>query len=113
MTNFEDFTTLFVQNVGAKEGAVSPVITSSASFSYGTPETAEGIFDGSVKKPLYARMGNPTTAKLESVMAEMDGGFGAVATSSGMGAVSLVTMSLLSSGDEVISIAGLPDPLPA
>lgn len=107
MNNFEDYTTLFVQNVGAKEGAVSPTITSSASFSYGTPETAEGIFDGSVKKPLYSRMGNPTTAKLESILAQMDNGVGAIATSSGMGATSLATMSLLSSGDEIISIGGL------
>ena len=107
MNNFEDYSTKFVQSVGNKEGAVSPVITSSASFAYGTPETAEGIFDGSIKKPLYSRMGNPTTAKLESIMADMDGGIGAVATSSGMGATTLATMSLLSSGDEIVSIGGL------
>ena len=49
MNNFEEYTTKFVQEVGNKEGAVSPVVTSSASFAYGTPETAEGIFDGSIK----------------------------------------------------------------
>ena len=52
-------------------------------------------------------MGNPTTAKLESILADMDGGIGAVATSSGMGATTLATMSLLSAGDEVVSIGGL------
>ncbi len=107
MNKFESYCTKFVQTIGAKEGAVSPAIISSASFAYGTPETAEGIFNGSVKKPLYSRMGNPTTAKLESIMSEMDGGVGAVATSSGMGATTLATMSLLSQGDEVISIGGL------
>lgn len=107
MNNFEEYSTKLVQSVGNKEGAVSPVVANSASFAYGTPEIAEGIFDGSVKKPLYARMGNPTTAKLESVMADMDGGVGAIATSSGMGAVTLATMSLLSSGDEIISVGGL------
>ncbi|WP_373073361.1 aminotransferase class I/II-fold pyridoxal phosphate-dependent enzyme [Sulfurimonas sp.] len=107
MNNFEEYCTQFVQSVGNKEGAVSPAITSSASFAYGDPETAEGIFNASVKKPLYSRMGNPTTAKLESVMAQMDGGIGAVATSSGMGAITLATMSLLSSGDEIISVGGL------
>ncbi len=107
MNNFEEYSTMFVQSVGNKEGAVNPAITNSASFAYGTPEIAEGIFDGSVKKPLYARMGNPTTAKLESIMADMDGGVGAIATSSGMGAVTLATMSLLSSGDEIVSIGGL------
>ena len=107
MNKFEIFCTAFVQNVGNKEGAISPAITSSASFGYGSPETAEGIFNGSVKKPLYSRMGNPTTAKLESIMAQMDGGVGAVATSSGMGATTLACMSLLAAGDEIISIGGL------
>jgi O-acetylhomoserine (thiol)-lyase len=107
MNHFEEYCTKFVQSVGNKEGAVSPVITNSASFAYATPEIAEGIFEGSVKKPLYSRMGNPTTAKLESIMADMDGGIGAVATSSGMGATTLATMSLISCGDEIISIGGL------
>ena len=107
MNHFKEYCTQFVQSVGAKEGSVSPVLTSSASFAYGTPEMAEGIFDGSIKKPLYARMGNPTTAKLESIMAKMDGGIGAVATSSGMGATSLAIMSIVSAGDEIISIGGL------
>ena len=107
MNKFENYCTAFVQSVGNKEGAISPTITSSASFGYGSPETAEGIFNGSVKKPLYSRMGNPTTAKLESIMAEMDGGVGAVATSSGMGATTLACMSLLAAGDEIISIGGL------
>lgn len=107
MNNFEKYATKFVQSVGNKEGAISPAITSSAAFGYGNAETGEGIFDGSVKKPLYSRMGNPTTAKLESILAEMDGGVGAVATSSGMGATTLATMSLLASGDEIISIGGL------
>ncbi|WP_372998095.1 PLP-dependent aspartate aminotransferase family protein [Sulfurimonas sp.] len=107
MNNFEEYCTKFVQSVGNKEGAVSPAVINSASFAYGTPEIAEGIFEGSVKKPLYSRMGNPTTAKLESIMAEMDGGVAAVATSSGMGATTLACMSLLASGDEIISIGGL------
>ena len=107
MNNFEEFSTYFVQNVGSKEGAVSPAIIQSAAFGYGSPETAEGIFDGSVKKPLYSRMGNPTTAKLEGILAEMDGGIGAVATSSGMAATALATISLLKSGDSIISIGGL------
>ena len=107
MNNFEEYCTKFVQSVGNKEGAVSPAVTNSASFAYGDAETAEGIFDGSVKKPLYSRMGNPTTARLESIMTGMDGGVGAIATSSGMAATTLATMSLLSAGDEIISIGGL------
>ncbi len=107
MNRFEEFTTQFVQQLGKKNGAVSPAIINSASFGYGDAKNAEGIFDGSVKEPLYARVGNPTSAQLESVLATMDGGIGAIATSTGMAATSLATMSLLSSDDEVISIGGL------
>ena len=107
MENFEEYSTYFVQEIGSKEGAVSPSITQSASFGYGDSQTGEGIFNGSVKKPLYSRMGNPTTAKLENILAKMDGGVGAVCTSSGMAATTLAVMSIVSSGDEIISVGGL------
>jgi O-acetylhomoserine (thiol)-lyase len=106
-TAFEEFTSFFVQEVGSKEGAVSPVIAQSASFGYGDSVTGEGIFDGSVKKPLYSRVGNPTTGKLEGILANMDGGIGAVCTSSGMAATTLAVMSIVSTGDEIVSIGGL------
>jgi len=104
---FEEYTTRFVQQTGKKEGPISPVMVNSASFGYGDSETGEGIFDGSVKKPLYARVGNPTSAQLEQILASMDGGIGAIATSSGMGATAMATLSLLRAGDEIISIGGL------
>jgi len=107
MHRFEEFSTTFVQDIGKKEGAISPSITPSASYGYGTPEIAEGIFDGSVKQPLYARMGNPSGSQLEQMIAKMDGGVGAVVTSSGMAATSLAVMSIVSHGDEIISIGGL------
>jgi O-acetylhomoserine (thiol)-lyase len=52
-------------------------------------------------------MGNPTSAQLEQILATMDGGVGAVTASSGMGATAMATLSLLKSGDEIISIGGL------
>lgn len=107
MNRFEKFTTQFVQQIGKKEGPISPAMINSASFGYGSSETGEGIFDGSIKKPLYARVGNPTSAQLEQILASMDGGVGAVAASSGMGATAMATLSLLKAGDEIISIGGL------
>jgi O-acetylhomoserine (thiol)-lyase len=107
MNRFEEFTTRLVQQVGKKEGPISPVMVNSASFGYGTSEIGEGIFEGSVKKPLYARVGNPTSAQLEQILASMDGGIGAIAASSGMGATAMATLSLLRAGDEIISIGGL------
>ncbi|NOQ31568.1 MAG: aminotransferase class I/II-fold pyridoxal phosphate-dependent enzyme [Helicobacteraceae bacterium] len=107
MKNFEDYSTQLTQSVGSKDGLVSPAIANSASFAYGSAQIAEDIFAARAKRPLYSRMGNPTSARLESIMAELDGGVGAVATSSGMGAIAMVCMSLLKSGDEIISIGGL------
>jgi O-acetylhomoserine (thiol)-lyase len=107
MNRFEEFATRMVQQVGKKEGPISPVMVNSASFGYGNSETGEGIFEGSVKKPLYARVGNPTSAQLEQVLASMDGGIGAVSASTGMGAIAMATLSLLKAGDEIISIGGL------
>lgn len=107
MDIFENYTTDFIHMLGQKTGPISPIIAQSAAFGYESSEEGEGIFNGSVKKPLYARVGNPTSAKLESMLAHMDGGVGAIATSSGMGAITLACMSLLSAGDEVISIGGL------
>ncbi len=107
MSRFEKYCTSFVQLVGNKDGAVSPSIVGSASFGYGDSQNAEGIFSGSVKKPVYARMGNPTSAKLENLLAAMDGGIGAIATSSGMSAITLAVMSIVQAFDEVISIGGL------
>ena len=106
MKDFNYYNTLLVQNIGSKVGPVAPTIVSSAAFGYEDAQTAEGIFAGEVNSPLYARVGNPTNAKLESVVAKMEGGFGAIATSSGMGAISMVTTAFLKAGDEVLCIGG-------
>lgn len=106
MKNFEEFNTFLVQNIGSKTRAIAPTITSSAAFGYEDAQEAEGIFAGSVQNPLYARMGNPTNTKLENIMAELEGGCSAIATSSGMGAISMVLTAFLESGDEVLCIGG-------
>ncbi len=105
-TDFNYFNTLLVQSVGSKVGPIAPTITPSAAYGYENAEQAEGIFSGEVNLPLYARVGNPTNAKLESIVAKMEGGFGAIATSSGMGAISMVCTAFLSTGDELLCIGG-------
>ncbi|WP_373031497.1 PLP-dependent aspartate aminotransferase family protein [Sulfurovum sp.] len=105
-TDFNYFNTLLVQSVGSRVGPIAPTITPSAAYGYENAEEAEGIFSAEVNKPLYARVGNPTNAKLESIVAKMEGGFGAIATSSGMGAISMVCSAFLSAGDEILCIGG-------
>lgn len=87
--------------------AISTPIVNSATFSYENSKEAEDIFSGNLNKPMYSRMGNPTTAVLEEKLSEFEGAIGAVATSSGMGAISMVIMSLCKTKDEIISIGGL------
>ncbi len=106
MKDYNYFNTLLVQNVGSKVRAIAPTISSSAAFGYENAEEAEGIFKGEVANPLYARVGNPTTAKLEGIVAKMESGLAAIATSSGMGALAMVMTAYLKSEDEVLCIGG-------
>ncbi len=106
MRHFEYFSTLLPQLVGEKEGAVAPTVVPSAAFGYATAEEAEGIFCGEVERPLYARMGNPTAAKLERALAKMEGGVGAVATASGMGAITMVLEAFCGQGDDILAVGG-------
>lgn len=106
MHKFDKFHTMLPQIIGSKNGPVAPTMTASAAFGYENAEDAEGIFCGEVTKPLYARMGNPTNAKLEHVISQMEGAYGAIATASGMGAISMVMSAYLKSGDKVLCIGG-------
>lgn len=105
-TDFDYFNTLLVHSVGSKVGPIAPAIIPSAAYGYEDAEEAEGIFAAEVNKPLYARVGNPTNGKLEGIVAKMEGGFGAIATSSGMGAISMVCTAFLNTGDEMLCIGG-------
>jgi methionine-gamma-lyase len=55
----------------------------------------------------YSRLGNPTTRALEDVMSALEGGTAAIATASGMGAISTVVLSLLQAGDHMIVQRGI------
>lgn len=50
----------------------------------------------------YSRVANPTRSALESCLADLEGGIDAVATSSGMGAISLVAMAVCGAGSHVV-----------
>lgn len=75
-------------------GAVVPPIHLASTFQQ--PGAGEwGEFD-------YSRSGNPTRRNLETTLASLEGGCGALAFSSGMAAIHCVTM-LLRSGDHVVA----------
>lgn len=54
---------------------------------------------------IYTRITNPTTDVFEKRVALLEGGVGAVATSSGMSAITYAILNIAGSGDEIVSAA--------
>lgn len=65
------------------------------------------VFAESMGRPdgafVYGRYSNPTVRSLEEAIADLEGGVAAVATGSGMGAINIVLLGLLSPGDHLIA----------
>ncbi len=51
---------------------------------------------------VYGRLGTPTTFALEELIADMENGFGGLAVSSGLSAVTISLLSFLSAGDHLL-----------
>ena len=86
----------------ANKSVVAPIYQT-ATFRYDTVE--EGARLGAETGPgyFYTRWGNPTTDLFEQKMALLEGGEAALATSSGMAAISTAVLSLLRAGDHVVA----------
>src|SRR6476646_4028315 len=87
----------------AHRGAVSVPIYQSSTFAFPSAEEGAARFAGTSDGPIYTRMGNPTVHALEECVADLEGGCGAIATATGMAAISTVFLALLRSGDHVIA----------
>lgn len=88
-------------------GATLTPIYQSSAFEHESPEQLEKIFNNKAAGFSYTRISNPTVASFEARIAALEGGIAAVACSSGMAAVTLSLLNILSSGDEIIAGAGL------
>ena len=84
-------------------GAVSIPIYQTSTFAFPSAEEGAERFAGRSDGPIYTRLGNPTTQALEEALTSLETGCGAVATATGMAAVSTVLLALLREGDHVIS----------
>ena len=87
----------------AHRGAVSVPIYQTSTFAFPTAEEGAERFAGRSKGPIYTRLGNPTTDALEEAVASLENGCGAVATATGMAAVTTVLLALLRQDDHVIA----------
>lgn len=92
------------------QGAVSIPIYQSSTFAFPSAEEGAARFAGTSSGPIYTRLGNPTVQALENCVAELESGCGAIATATGMGAVSTVLLALLKQGDHVVGTHPLYGP---
>jgi O-acetylhomoserine (thiol)-lyase len=77
------------------------------SYAYRTAQELADIFAGRAPGYIYTRIANPTTYALERRLAQLEGGVGCIATSSGMAAITSVVMGLLRAGDEMVTASGI------
>lgn len=88
-------------------GSTLPPVSQVSAFAYDTAEELEKVFQNKAPGFAYTRIGNPAVDAFERRVNELEGGKGAVACSSGMSAVTLALLNILSEGDEVIAGSGL------
>jgi O-acetylhomoserine (thiol)-lyase len=88
-------------------GARAMPIYATTSFVFEDAQTAADLFALQTYGNIYTRIGNPTTAAFEERVASLEGGLGAVATSSGQAAQLIAVLTLCSQGDEIVAARNL------
>ena len=88
-------------------GATAVPIYQTVSYAYRTAQELADVFGGRSPGYIYTRIANPTAAALEARLADLEGGIGAIATSSGMAAIASVATGLLRTGDTIVAAAGI------
>ena len=85
----------------------APPLYQTTSYVFEDADDAASQF--ALEKPgyIYSRLMNPTVETLQERLAALENGVGAVATSSGMAALNLVTFLLADAGDNVVTASSL------
>ena len=100
-------TALLHTGMDAKKGTPLEPIYQTTAFQYPTAEELERVFLGTDFGYIYTRISNPTLVAFEKKVAALEKGVGAVACASGMAAVTLSLLSIVQSGQEILSGSGL------
>ncbi len=88
------------------EPRVFPIVQSTT-FKYEDSDMVAGLFDLTAEGHFYTRLGNPTLDELEKKMAMLEGGVGALSTSSGQSASLLAVLNICNAGDHIISSSAI------
>ena len=88
-------------------GETSEAMYLTQGFVYDSAEAAEARFAGDDEGYIYSRYANPTVSMFEQRMCSLEGAEDALATSSGMGAVTAALMCQLTAGDHIVAARAL------
>jgi O-acetylhomoserine (thiol)-lyase len=95
------------QRPDPETGARAMPIYATTSFVFEDAQTAADLFALQTFGNIYTRIGNPTNAAFEERMASLEGGLGALATSSGQAAQLISILTLCQQGDEIVAARNL------
>ena len=84
-------------------GALVPPLHLATTYHLGTAENAAAIFAGEKDAYIYTRWGNPTVVTFERKVAALEHAEAALATASGMAAISSAIFTLVKAGDHIVS----------
>ena len=84
------------------EPRVYPLIQSTT-YNYKDPDFVAGLFDLTESGHMYSRISNPTVQVFENKIAQLEGGVGAVAVSSGQAATTMAILNICNSGDHLVA----------
>ena len=84
-------------------GARATPIYQTSSFVFDSSEEAAGVFNAERTGHVYSRITNPTNSVLEERISALEGGIGAIATSSGQAAMHLAISTILDSGNHIVA----------
>jgi len=77
-------------------------IVQSTTYVYDSTEEIASVFDEPTKSLIYSRFANPTVMAVERKIAELEGGVGAMCTSSGQAASLMSLLNICSAGDSFV-----------
>lgn len=88
-------------------GARALPIYQSTTFKFDSTEHVGALFDLTAGDAFYTRLGNPTTDAVEKKIAALEGGVGALCTSSGQAASMLAVLNIAQAGDHIITASAI------
>lgn len=84
------------------EPRVMPIVQSTT-YVYDSTDDVAAVFDEPTKSLIYSRFANPTVMAVENKIADLEGGIGAMCTTSGQAANLLAILNICNAGDSFIS----------